>query len=442
MSNISFVNFDKYKSLVEAMATLSRLFSETEKPYIPYRFVENLFVHSATSNAVDLSRKDNSFDCYVPFEEGNAGVGIKTFVTSTTSYKDEKVAEFTKYAHNHNLNSLDDEELAKKVAHLRNSRVQSDAREYGIDIEKSIYHCLIRDDGCFYVHEEPYPLIDETKIKVLSSKGLLTFTDGINTYKYSTSKNVLLKRFHLGCHHNSESIQTHSSPNPFDLLLQLNEVAYGSEQTSSQVADQAVGQGMAQFLINNLVAKKKQDLRPFVILPLYSTRDGKVPEKSGINQWNAGGRARVFGEAYIPVPKEIHKNRAGFFPLEGSEKEYRFTLSLPNGESVNAKICQEGFKALMSDPNKALMMWLYDVIDGSVVEAERRFNRLDPTRNKPYTSQDLDRVGKDSVVIFKDSPTEFSMQFMPQGSYEKFKELGMKQMPFSQFLSELSDDED
>ena len=38
-----------------------------------------------------------------------------------------------------------------------------------------------------------------------------------------------------------------------------------------------------------------------------------VFEKSGLNQWNAGGRPRHSDEVYIPIPSEIHKNFQGFF---------------------------------------------------------------------------------------------------------------------------------
>ena len=41
-----------------------------------------------------------------------------------------------------------------------------------------------------------------------------------------------------------------------------------------------------------------------------------MPEKSGLNQWNAGGRVRKYGEVYIPIPAEIRKLKIGFFQKE------------------------------------------------------------------------------------------------------------------------------
>ncbi|MBK7683994.1 MAG: hypothetical protein IPJ26_16725 [Bacteroidetes bacterium] len=60
-------------------------------------------------------------------------------------------------------------------------------------------------------------------------------------------------------------------------------------------------------------------------------------KKSGLNQWNAGGRKRDFGEVYIPIPVIIHHFIWGnFFP----PKESQFNLNVPTGESFSAKVCQ------------------------------------------------------------------------------------------------------
>ncbi|GAD89172.1 hypothetical protein VHA01S_016_00290 [Vibrio halioticoli NBRC 102217] len=93
----------------------------------------------------------------------------------------------------------------------------------------------------------------------------------------------------------------------------------------------------------------------FVVLPLYSMARGKnVPERSGLNQWNARGRSRHPDEVYIPIPMAVHKKNPSFFP----ERDDPFDLVLPNGEVLCAKVCQQGRKALMSDPNRALGNWI------------------------------------------------------------------------------------
>ena len=67
----------------------------------------------------------------------------------------------------------------------------------------------------------------------------------------------------------------------------------------------------------DLIIDNKTLSLDFVILPLYSTEAGNriVHEKSGINQWNAGGRKRKFGESYIPIPSKISSKKIIYFFL-------------------------------------------------------------------------------------------------------------------------------
>ena len=71
----------------------------------------------------------------------------------------------TKHATSGVFTNKNIESLAKTSAKLRNVRVMSDANEYGIDIEKSFYHCLVRANSKAMVHEEPYEYIDLDAIK-------------------------------------------------------------------------------------------------------------------------------------------------------------------------------------------------------------------------------------------------------------------------------------
>jgi hypothetical protein len=132
-----------------------------------------------------------------------------------------------------------------------------------------------------------------------------------------------------------------------------------------------------------------------------------------MNQWNAGGRERKFGESYIPVPRNIHQKYPDFFP----NKDVKFKLKLPNGKIILAKLCQEGSKALMSDPNTDLCEWLYNIIDKNRTVSNRRF-----LESNPYTYEDLKSVGKDSIrvtkVIGKDY--DYEIESTSLGSYENF----------------------
>lgn len=93
----------------------------------------------------------------------------------------------------------------------------------------------------------------------------------------------------------------------------------------------------------------------YVILPLFSERKKEVPEKSGLNQWNARGRTRDPNEVYIPVPILIYHKFPNFFP----PREIQFSLCLPNGSSIQAKICQDNGKALEELRERSNVKWTY-----------------------------------------------------------------------------------
>ena len=145
---------------------------------------------------------------------------------------------------------------------------------------------------------------------------------------------------------------------------------------------------MQDKLVKSLTSLKRGE--NYVVLPLFSERFHNVPEKSGLNQWNASGRDRNPDEVYIPIPKALHDSYPTFFP----ERDVPFYLRLPNGEIISAKVCQDDRKALMSNPNRALGKWiLRDVL--KLKEGEL------------LTLDLLDRMGFNSVSVFKDDETHY-----------------------------------
>lgn len=406
LSNFDF-DLKEYESLLKAVASMSRLYSNNDMAFIHSRFVEKLYVHC--SKAEDLSRSDMSFDAKL----GDIGVGVKTFVTSNISIgKSEKVAEFTKNASLGDFKGLTHHQNAIKSSELRNNRVVSDANEYEIDMSKSIYHCLVRTTDVGMIHEEPYQLIDIGNIKPTDNRGNEVskfsdheghtyFTDGISKYTYNVSKNVLYKKFELNSFKNSQPIYLEIYDDIFQKILEWTKLTPSKEI----------------FVPPSILKEQpKETALDFVILPLYSTRKKnvrEVPAKSGVNQWNAGGRERKFGESYIPVPQNIHRKYPNFFP----NKDVKFKLKLPNGKIISAKLCQENSKALMSDPNTDLCAWLYNIIDKNMTVSNSRFSEV-----RPYTYDDLKSVGKDSIrvtkVIGKDY--EYEIESTNLGSYEQF----------------------
>jgi len=391
-----------YSRLIQFAGKISGLFSDNKTPLIDYRFVEKAFV--AVTNSRDISRKDISYDAKMP---NGAGVGVKTFGFSPkSSSKQEKIAEFTKDAKNGAFTGLPAEALAFVVADLRNARLMSDAAEMRISLEESFYHCLLRGPGSARVHEEEMSTIEVDGIFPISSAGKriarfpsghndhVRFGDGQKDYLFNRSKNTLFQRFRTN-------------------------VGFTSVEIGLSVIEDIWGHLISGKLdeVFSLVSQPVDDYVPeHVVLPLYSTKsssDKQIAARSGINQWNAGGRKRIFGESYIPIPRIVHKLMPGFFP----PRDEKFELGLPSGELVSAKVCQDGSKALMSDPNDVLCRWLFTTIDGNYAHAESRLGRA-----KPYTYGDLARIGKDAVKVTRaaGSKNRFHLEFSPIGSFEEF----------------------
>jgi hypothetical protein len=306
--------------------------------------------------------------------------------------------------------------LVRRIANARNTRISSNVAEYGIDLENCLYHCLIRLPGGAIVHEEPYQLIDVENLKPLTQGGRIatdwaamgkgvSFTDGRSAYSYSVSKNVLMKRFDFDA--GSGFIALQIDPDPMTLLNSL----VGRPVRSSRKFT-ATNSGTMAWDSDHGV--KGVD---YVVLPLYAPKSHIVHPKSGINQWNASGRIRKFGEAYIQIPVEVRRRYPRFFP----PRDTHFDLSLPNGATVHrAKVCQDGDKALMTESNIELGRWLISVIDPKT----RPSDFGGPVRRRrPYAYSDLAAIGSDSVVISRKGSgraAQYAAYFAPVGAFEEF----------------------
>lgn len=361
---------EEYKQKLELIGSLSRLFSESTIPFIQYRIAENLFCN--VFEADNQSRSDLSVDATL----SNLGFGIKTFVSKSKT-KTEKIAEFD--AQGVELRKFHDrpEELALKLANSRNDRLTVTINNYRLD--QMIYHLVVRQENLIVLLEQKMDFISCEKIRMISSKDNgLRFEDGIHEYSFNFSKSTLNQKFEIK--DILQSIPVVTLDNPFDALMTL-------------------------FKAQASVSAGPEHNNDFVLLPLYSVKKGIkfVPEKSGLNQWNADGRVRNSREVYIPVPREVHQLKPNFFPTRLTD----FRLLLPNGNSLAAKICQEGDKALMSNPNKALGAWLLDEV-------------LNQPKNQLITYKQLAELDIDSVLITRIGDREYSIDFQKVGKYEKF----------------------
>lgn len=357
-----------YGRMLSAVGALSRLFSESNEPYIAYRVAENLFCKAF--DARNLSRGDTSADA----SKAMLGFGIKTFLHKN-GRSFEKVAEFNK--DHHLFSSLSPEEKILKVAGLRNERIETTKRIAGVN--DIIYHCVTRRESEIYVYEEPMRVVQLDTIKNLKlNKGVIHFEDAFEEYKFVISKSTLYKRFIAD-----------------NILL---DIPVSIIDDPFEVVEGLISTGSAR----QVVPESKKEERVF--LPLYSERGEKhVPESSGLNQWNAKGRPRHPNEVYIPIPIWIHRAFPNFFP----PRDISFNLHIPSGEVLNAKVCQDNSKALMTNPNQKLGEWLLRDI-------------LNLKEGELLTYKKLERIGLDSVVVYKTSDGEYGIDFTKEGAYEEF----------------------
>jgi len=365
------INNPLYISYLKAVCSLSKLFSQSNVPYLYYRVAENIYCK--TFGAENLSRDDLSYDAKL----GNVGIGIKTFIDKKIS--NEKIAEFNVFSGQ--LRNLKEENLGIKLAELRNERIDFANRTYGIS--DAVYHCIARNEKSIKIFETDYDLIDIDNLKNIRIKNAsISFNDKKNEYSFNFSKSTLFKKFVTP--DNAVNISVEILEDPLELILQL----FKKQITISD-----------KFIIPGI---------DHVVLPLYSLKESKpnfkvVSTKSGLNQWNAGGRKRDIGEVYIPVPSIIHKKYPRFFP----DRETLFNLRVPTGEILNAKLCQENSKALMTNPNNALSDWLL-----------RKVLKLKEGELLNYDKLML--IGIDSVRITKIDNKNYKIDFAKTDMFENF----------------------
>lgn len=366
---------EHYIKLLQATGSLSKLFNETSDPFLHYRAHENIFCLAL--GAENLSRSDLSYDAKI----GSTGYGLKTFLHQNGKTF-QKVAEFN--ALSTELRKLKGMELIKRVSELRNKRIETTDALH--KVTKSLYHCITRKDGIFFIYEIPLEPVQIANLKIKEDKSnTIIFSDGKNEYSYSISKSTLLKRFNLN-KAPIASFEVKVFDNPFMEILKLSPT-------------------LAK-------ASKKATLRPgvdFIFLPLYSRRDKETlepGEKSGLNQWNADGRDRNPDEVYIPIPSWIHEQCEDFFP---DNIKTQFELILPDGTTLSAKLCQSGLKGLMSNPNKALGKWLLRDV-------------LKLKKGKLVTRKILNEADIDSVMVTKIKTGVYKIDFASVGKFEEFEE--------------------
>ncbi len=370
----------EYKDQIAFWASFSRLFSESDIPFLHYRLTERLFCNCF--NAEDVSRCDNSVDSIIDIGKEKIGVGIKTFVHNTGDGSFQKIAEFNRMRTE--ITDEDPSTFACNISKARNARIRTTINQYGLN--KCFYNLIVRSANYISVFEEPMVTVDLSSLEILEdNRSTLSFKDSENNYKFNKSKSTLYKQFFYNLDKAELKADVNILEDPFELLYQT----------------------LRKEALEPIKMKTDENFDT-LYLPLYSTRSPNPNHSpspgSGLNQWNALGRKRDPDEVYIPVPAEIHRRFPDFFPKDRSET---FDLELPDGKVLSAKMCQENRKGLMSNPNKDLGKWLLrDVLalqEGTLV-----------------TRKILDEAGVDSVEVRKIAPNFYKIDICGLGKYEDF----------------------
>lgn len=391
-----FLNQQNYKEMLQIIGQLSKLFSESDCPYLAYRAHENIFCRYL--EAENLARSDCSADA----KKDGIGIGLKTW----TGNDDQKIAEFGKLKKNYA--ELTGIELVKQIAYYRNERIRVTKKIHGI--EEMIYHIVKRIPNMMQVWECAFDYIDIDSIKIIPNRGNdnnTYFTDGKHTYHFSVSKNTLYMIFeHMEL---LDSFEVQVIEDPYRLLLSSLRFDRGPRTEIDWTNHEP---DLTEHF--EMIPKHKIENKPILCLPLYSRRgpdkEKFVAEKSGLNQWNAAGRVRDQNEIYIPYQAVDRQRDLNFFP----PRDTPFTLHLPDGTDISAKVCQEADKnnpligkSIMSNPNKVLGKWLlrdvFEIPEGTVITYEM-----------------LELFGVDSVIFTKNDELDYSIDFAEIGTYEQF----------------------
>lgn len=395
---------ENYKKMLAAVGNLTQLFSESDCPYLPYRAHENIFCKYF--QAENLARHDCSADA----KKHRIGIGLKTWM----GQDDQKVAEFGRLRET--FEGLKGMKLVRKIADYRNERIRITKNLHGID--EMVYHIVRRIPGAMEILEHAFDYIDVEHLSLIPDRGNVNntyFTDGRHTYHFNSSKNTLYMIFEdMEC---LDRFDVEIMDDPYSFLMHL---MYPGEESLAEKEPQAVKESQVKDVPQAEEDTQVRDaaaefLRPAetvalpqICLRLYSTRSGTkfVAERSGLNQWNAKGRPRDPDELYIPYPAEDRNRNSDFFP----GRDTIFSLRLPDGQVISAKICQEAGKAIMSNPNRDLGKWLLRTV----------FELPEWTL---VTYEMLLRFGVDSVIFTKHGELDYSVDFAEVGTYEEFYDL-------------------
>lgn len=412
---------ENYKSYLKMYSALSAMFnqksSETGAPYLDSKFQETIYARSFESEEVDIGNTPH--DIRSTFGNEKIGIGIKTWLSSKTSY--QKVMQLKRYKDDINpyiaSKTLDD--LAYVIAKIKNDRLITDYKRLGLKEDSNIYHYVTRDKGLLQLSETSYPLINMDKLKPKKfAKSSFTFTDGQKEYRYTFGDSQIWMRF------GQDESETH-------LLEQININILKDPFAFLRSAFNNYEKNQGIYVPSDQLKKD------YLYLPLYSYSKKTVPKRSGLNAWNGNPKSkgsttiRPEGEAYIPIPKElwnkypfwvnpkVDMRKYNEYKQKTGQKSYRINLHMPDGKIFHALFAQEGFKGLQTDPQSILGKWILNVL-GITAPKRERYDK--PSKNI-VTMKLLQQIGYDSVKLWHEDQSDFHevwIDFAEYGSFERF----------------------
>ncbi len=154
------------------------------------------------------------------------------------------------------------------------------------------------------------------------------------------------------------------------------------------------------IITNSLTTQQPKNIKDIAItkevvdLPLFSEKQQRMHERSGLNWGQRPEYNREPNQAYIPVPKSIHDEHPDFFP----PKDQEFTLLTDDNES---------FVCVMAQDNRKAIETRYD---NSILGKYFR-NRLRIGQGSFVRLEDLVNYGRKSISVYKISRELYFLDF-------------------------------
>jgi hypothetical protein len=327
-------NYEEYLKMYSALSAMfNQKSSETGAPYLDSKFQENIYARSFNSENVDIGNTPHDIKSTFSNND-NIGIGIKTWLSSKSSY--QKVMQLKAYKNEIDAHIDNNEELAFKIAEIKNSKLKLDYTRLGLNEDENIYHYVTRDKGCLTLSETTYPLVDINNLKPgIKTNSSFTFSDGKKDYKYTFGDSQIWMKFGKDVKNTEElkKLDINILKDPFQFLFN----SFNTYQRDGGV-----------------LVPESELQRDYLYLPLYSYQGRKVQEHSGLNAWNGKPKTpgstipRPKGEAYIPIPQSLWKkypkwvdsnvdmsNYNHYRQLTG-RSSYPIKLHMPDGQVFNA----------------------------------------------------------------------------------------------------------